>query len=266
MNLLALYPDLVGSTGAFRLQLDQPFLEALCDLLRPLLPSSVSDIRISASGTNRFRMNAKLSSQALNVVGKPFLNILAGNGLEVNITRPVVARGALLEGRLETTLVGKQVVDYIIKALNQALGNEVVRSSSGWFSGGVELTLDPFPILKRFLPGGIGNDISQLQWQTTAEAFFIDLVWIHQGANPTEQPKGSPMSPAMQEFVDKLVRTQFADLKGSYAEMSLQLSENLLNEMMSLALSSQQESNPLLSLVKTAKINGSLTAQFTVRA
>lgn len=69
------------------------------------------------------------------------------------------------------------------------------------------------------------------------------------------------MNEQMQAFLNNLIKTQFADLKGSWANLQLQLSEKALNELLALALASQKEANPWLRLVQVAQVKGKLAIE-----
>jgi len=69
------------------------------------------------------------------------------------------------------------------------------------------------------------------------------------------------MDARVQAFVDKLTSTQFADLKGSWANMHLELSEKLLNEVLGIVMGnpSLKKNYPMLALLNAAQVKGSLS-------
>ena len=72
------------------------------------------------------------------------------------------------------------------------------------------------------------------------------------------------MDKELKAFVDNMVKTQFADLKGSWANLHLQIPEKLLNELLATALSAQKENNPWLALVTAAHVKGSVSVEIKV--
>jgi hypothetical protein len=67
------------------------------------------------------------------------------------------------------------------------------------------------------------------------------------------------MDAQLQRLLDKLVKSQFAELKGSRADLHLQLPEKLVNEAIAMLLASQRDANPWLALVSAAQVKGSIT-------
>jgi len=60
----------------------------------------------------------------------------------------------------------------------------------------------------------------------------------------------------VQAFLDKLTATRFADLKGSWAKIHLELSEKVLNDVLDVVVANPSL-HPMLGLVKAAKAMGS---------
>jgi hypothetical protein len=181
MDILALYPHLKGSHGQVRVQLRQQMLDKLCAAVASELPRQVKRVRIAPSGTNRFRIFAELSSDLFTWFGQLFLNVLGENGLEIQIDQTTSVPGTPFQGRLMTTLVGQGVVSRIVSLINGQLGaGDVLRVSSELF-GETRVTLDPFPLLRKYAPAGVGGHLTLVQWQTTQDSFFIDFNWWHAG-------------------------------------------------------------------------------------
>jgi hypothetical protein len=69
------------------------------------------------------------------------------------------------------------------------------------------------------------------------------------------------MDDQLKVFFDNLVRSQFSDLKGSWANLHLQVPEKLLNELLTLTLNSQKAANPWLALVSAAHAKGTVALE-----
>jgi hypothetical protein len=67
------------------------------------------------------------------------------------------------------------------------------------------------------------------------------------------------MEEHLRKLLDELVKTRFAELKGSWANLHLEIPENVLNDLVGNLLVTQQKDHPLLALVSTAKIKGAIT-------
>jgi hypothetical protein len=73
------------------------------------------------------------------------------------------------------------------------------------------------------------------------------------------------MDPQVQAFLDRLVQSRFADLKGSSAQLSLQVPEELLNELLGLAVNSQKATIPWIGLVRKAAVKGGVQVAVELR-
>ncbi len=69
------------------------------------------------------------------------------------------------------------------------------------------------------------------------------------------------MDEQLKLFVENLVKTQFADLKGSWANLHLQIPEKILNEALALAVNSQKGANPWVALVSAAHVKGTVSVE-----
>ena len=69
------------------------------------------------------------------------------------------------------------------------------------------------------------------------------------------------MDAQLQALLDSLVKSQFSDLRGSWANLQLQLPEKLLNDLLALALPALKEGNPWLAFVNAAHVKGSLSLE-----
>jgi hypothetical protein len=67
------------------------------------------------------------------------------------------------------------------------------------------------------------------------------------------------MEEQLRTLLDDLVRTQFAELSGSWANLHLEIPEKMLNEVVNNLLVAQRKDVPLLRLVSEAQVKGSLT-------
>jgi hypothetical protein len=188
MDLLACYPRLKGSHGQVRLMLRQGLLDQVCALLTARFHDRVRDIRITPSGTNRFRIQAALSNRFYQWAGSIGLRVLREQGIEIRIDQPSASPEApTIDGSMDTTAMGKSVaVPAILQAINDGLGaGEAIRLREsrwlGWTRFRVLVSLHPFLLLRKLLPAGIGNHITHVRWQTTRDAFVIDLTWQHSG-------------------------------------------------------------------------------------
>ena len=69
------------------------------------------------------------------------------------------------------------------------------------------------------------------------------------------------MSDELQAVVDKLVASQFADLKGSWANLHLHLSEKVLNELLAAGIASRKKDNPWIALIDSAHVRGAVNVE-----
>jgi hypothetical protein len=59
-------------------------------------------------------------------------------------------------------------------------------------------------------------------------------------------------------FLDRLIRSNFAEFKGSSAELHLQIPETILNDLLQTALESRKAAHPWLALVDSARVEGTV--------
>ena len=69
------------------------------------------------------------------------------------------------------------------------------------------------------------------------------------------------MDAQLQSLLDNLVKTQFADLKGSWANFHLEVPEKVLNDIVNEVLVAQKKNYPLLGLVKFTHVKGSIVLE-----
>ena len=179
MDLLGYYPALKGSHGQIHVRLRQEVLDQLSALIESQAPNHVRGIRITPSGPNRFRIFAELSNPLFQWFGHIFLHILRKSGIEIQIDHTTAVPGNPFQGRLVTTAMGKAVVVRIAESINQGLqaGNLIGVESE--LLGETRVTLDPFPLLRKYLPAGMGDHLRLVQWQTTHDAFLVEFNWQH---------------------------------------------------------------------------------------
>src|SRR5581483_3687219 len=126
------------------------------------------------------------SNALLHWVGSLGLRVLRDDGIDIQIEQEVASLDRpALHGSLDTTVIGRSLaIPKLVRAINDGLGaGDVlhVRESTwlGWTGVRVAVTLHPFPFLRRFPPAGIGHHLTRVQWQTTDDAFVLDLTWHH---------------------------------------------------------------------------------------
>lgn len=69
------------------------------------------------------------------------------------------------------------------------------------------------------------------------------------------------MDDQMKLFFENLAKSQFADLKGSWANLHLQIPEKVLNELLALTIKSQKDAIPWLALVNATNVKGTLSVE-----
>lgn len=69
------------------------------------------------------------------------------------------------------------------------------------------------------------------------------------------------MDEQLKAFFESLVRSQFSDLKGSWANLHLEIPEKILNELLTVTLNSQKAANPWLALVSAARAKGTVALE-----
>jgi hypothetical protein len=179
MDLLGYYPALKGSHGQIHVCVRQAVLDQVCAIIQAQAPDQVHRIRMSPSGQNRFRLFAELSSPVFHWLGHLFLHSLRESGIEIQIDHTTAVPGNPFQGQLSTTAMGKAVVKKIVEIINQGLqaGDLIVVKSE--LLGVTHLTLDPFPLLRKYLPTDMADHVRQVQWQTTHDAFLFEVNWHH---------------------------------------------------------------------------------------
>ena len=188
MNLLDHYPALEGSHGTIRLVLDQSLLDRLCTLVTSRFKNRVHSLRITPTGENRFRIQAELSNAFYQFFGSLGLYALRQDGIEIQINYPTTSgKNPTIEGSMDTTVFGKDLaIPRLVQAINEGLGaGEVVEVMEsewiGWTQFRVFVRVQPFRLLRKLLPAGIGDHITRVSWQTTVDAFYFDFTWQHTG-------------------------------------------------------------------------------------
>ncbi len=75
------------------------------------------------------------------------------------------------------------------------------------------------------------------------------------------------MDPHLQKFVNNLVNSQFAEMKGSSADLHLELPETLLNEAAkALTADKGPNANRWLALVQSIRVKGSISVDLKLNA
>ena len=64
------------------------------------------------------------------------------------------------------------------------------------------------------------------------------------------------MEAQLRALLDNLFKSQFTDLKDSWANLHLEISEEVVNELLPTVLATQQQNYPLLGMVNTARVKG----------
>jgi hypothetical protein len=181
MDLLSYYPELHGSHGRVRLRLGKAVLDRICTLVEAQAPTQVHSIHVIPAGNNRFRLVSTLSNRFVNWIGHFFLHTLRESGIEIHIIQITAVPGNPFEGTLATSMIGKEAVSKIIDSINQGLeAGEVLRVKSELF-GETHITLDPFPVLRKYLPAGMGNHCDLVQWETEHDSVVLSIRWNHMG-------------------------------------------------------------------------------------
>lgn len=67
------------------------------------------------------------------------------------------------------------------------------------------------------------------------------------------------MEEHLRSLLDNLLRTKFADLNGSWANLHLEIPEKVLNELVGNLLLTQKKAHPVLDLVSAAQVKGTIT-------
>jgi hypothetical protein len=195
MDLLSVYPYLEGSHGKLHLKLSPPMLDQLCDLWKARTRGRVHEVRIVPTGVNRFRLKAQLSNRFLHRVGSLAFRLLREEGMEIHIHQTTASfLMPTIEGSTDMTFIGRDYgLPLLVDAFNDALGVEQaveVKKSKwlGWTQHRVFVAVHPFRILRKILPGDMGRHVSEIRWQSTAEAVSLEVTWRHDGWRPLTQP------------------------------------------------------------------------------
>lgn len=188
VNLLDQYHALEGSHGTIRLVLDQSLLDRLCSLVTDRFKGRVHNLRITPTGENRFRIQAELSNWFYQFFGSLGLYALRQDGIEIQINYPTASgKNPTIEGSMDTTVFGRDLaIPRLVEAINEGLGaGEVVEVMDsewvGWTQFRVFVSVQPFRLLRKYLPAAIGDHITRVRWQTTETAFYFDFTWEHTG-------------------------------------------------------------------------------------
>jgi hypothetical protein len=62
-------------------------------------------------------------------------------------------------------------------------------------------------------------------------------------------------------FLENLMKNQFADLKGSWANLHIQIPEKVLNELLGMIIKSQKDAIPWLALVNATNVKGTVSVE-----
>jgi hypothetical protein len=74
------------------------------------------------------------------------------------------------------------------------------------------------------------------------------------------------MEPQLQSFLDNLIKSQLTDLKDSWANLHLEISEKVVNEVLAKMLATQRQTYPLLDKVSAAQVKGSIIVELKLHA
>jgi hypothetical protein len=181
MDLLGYYPALKGSLGQVRLRLPKTLIAQLCVLIEPHIASQVRWLRIVPSGTNRFTVFADLANPWHQWFGELFLQVLGESGIEIRIDQLTATPDSWFQGSLVTSFLGQSVVARVVSSINEGLQAGTVLTVASELFGQTRLTLDPFPLLRKYLSAEMAKHVTLVQWQTTHDAFFVDFNWHHAG-------------------------------------------------------------------------------------
>lgn len=184
MNFLDLYSQLQGSSGQASVRISVRLLDQLCRYIESLAPERVYKIRIEPQSDNRFRIRAQLSNAVHQWLGSLFLRVLSEEGIDIQIEQGRGTHAAPnLRGWMDTTVVGKSVaVPRLVDVINEGLDAGkvfTVRDTEwlGWTDFRIYLTMDPFLLLRRYLPAALVNHVGELRWQSSKDAFVVDVRW-----------------------------------------------------------------------------------------
>jgi hypothetical protein len=279
MEFFEVYRHLRGSHGQLHLQFAPSLVDQLCEILQAStqgnLRASVEDLRVSSTGTNRFRICAGLSTGVFQRVGKLFFNLLRERGVEIQIEQSsATLKSPAMTGSWATGIVGKHLgIPAVVREINawldagKALELETTRTGLAKFD--MILKLNPFLLLRQYLPGRIGHHFTQVQVQTHEEFFIVDCSWRHSGPAPERGPRSSAdnllMNPELQSLLDKLKKSQFAELKGSRANLHLECSGKFFNEALAVALPWLKSTYPVASAVKSTHVKGSVSVDLKIQ-
>lgn len=279
MEFFEVYQHLRGSHGQIHLQLTPSLVEQLCEILQASTQGSlrarVEGLRMNSTGANRFRIRAGLSTGVFQRVGKQFFNLLRDEGVEILIEQSsATIENPAMTGSWATGIAGRRLgIPEVVREMNAWLdaGNvlELESSRRGLAKFDMLLKLNPFLLLRQYLPVGIGHHITQVQVQTHEEFFLVDCSWNHSGPIPKRSSRSSEdkliKNPELQSLFDKLYRSQFADLKGSRADVHLECSEQFFQEVLTIALPWLKSTYPAASVVKSAHVKGSASIDLKIQ-
>jgi hypothetical protein len=262
---LEFYSSLGGSSGQVSVSLSKAFLEKICALLESQFMGALEQLLVAPCGNDRFRIWARLPNIVATWFGSSFLNILSDEGIEIEIEQPCAYPNKPLQGSLVTTLFGKTIIPQLVKFINLGLGaGKPLTMSSELLRPTTHITLDPFPLLRKFLPFGMGVHITRVEFRASHGSIDFTFDWHHSGSRRQTVPstsRGKPMDQQMQKFVDNLVNSQFAEMKGSCANLHLELPEKLLNEAAkALTADKGPNANRWLALVQSIKVKAQLAS------
>ena len=279
MEFFEVYRHLRGSHGQFHLQLAPSLVEQLCEILQASTQGSlrarVEGLRVRSTGTNRFRLRAGLSTGVLQRIGKRFFNLLREEGVEIQIEQSsATIESPAMTGSWTTGIVGKRLgIPEVVREMNAWLdaGNvlELESTRRGLAKFDMILKLNPFLLLRQYLPVGIGHHLTHVQVQTHEEFFIVDCSWNHSGPTPKRSSRSAAdnliMNLELQSLLDKLNKSQFAELKGSRANLHLECSEKFFNEALTVALPWLKITYPAASAVKSTHVEGSVSVDLKIQ-
>jgi hypothetical protein len=208
-------------------------------------------------------------------VGEFFFNLLREEGVEIQIQQSTATiESPAITASWATGIVGKNLgIPEVVREINDWLDAgkvlELESTRSGLTSFDMILKLNPFLLVRQYLPGEIEGHLTQVQVQTHEKFFVVDLSWNHSGLTHKQASMSSGgnllMNPELQSLLDKLNKSQFAELKGSSANLHLELSEELINEAITVALPWLQTIYPVASAVKSTNVKGSVSVDLKIQ-
>jgi hypothetical protein len=278
MEFLEVYRHLRGSHGQLHLQLAPLLVDQLCEILQagmqPSLRASLGRLRVRSTGTNRFRIHAGLTTRAFQRVGEIFFNLLRREGVEIQIQQSsATIESPAITGSWATGIAGKRLgIPEVVREINKwldagkVLWLESTRKRLVKFD--MVLKLNPFLLLRKYLPG-LGHHLTQVQVQTDKDVFVVDLSWNHSGPTPKQASTDSAVNltenPELRSLLGKLNKSQYAELKGSSANLHLECSEKFFSGALTAALPLLNSICAAASAVTSTEFKGSVNVDLKIQ-